>query len=501
MGLENNDMTKYRQIREWVQMMEDEIKELKRTYINATMSETGVAFREDVFNIVLPYTLDYITTKITPEEIIDCIGPYEIIDSVKGEMIYKKDDMSDDYKDFLKNTMKTIKSYSLAIMQLEKEEADIKEKASEIMNEYVHYYASQQLFNDKKEKLRIFKEANELEVDEATRRTTDRRIKILENEISFGFLTERLDKYGDEERERIKKDFFDDKRSMIILNKFRSRAKSFGFKQDIFKFFLNIEENFLPEEYHMYNNLFLVIYMRYVAYASYDIKSDRIYVAAINSAIASLVYHTFEDPQDEKDFIEIIKGIIDKFRGKGTDLESYMDSEFASNNKTYKNHPERIKTDEMNYEVRKGAIFAGFEDYHIDNPYLDKDHIDLDEAQKYLKDKINELKESQLKDIENTVSNENADNIIKDVEKLSDNITSAIDDIESKKSNDNISDDDEHIDETNTEISNEPISQEEPETSDESETIEEGNSEYLSSDDAEINADDISAAVESLSDN
>ena len=183
----DENYSKYSQIREWINLMNDEIKELKQTYMTSITSDTNIAFREEVFDAVLPYTMDYIDNTMTHDEIVKVLGPYEIVDSVTGAKIIPYDEVSTDdgevkeeYSLVLKNTMKTIKEYSLVLLQLEKEEEDIKEKTSEIMNEYIHYLASNQLFTNKEETLRIFKESMEFESDPEVKRVTENRIKVLE---------------------------------------------------------------------------------------------------------------------------------------------------------------------------------------------------------------------------------------------------------------------------------------------------------------------------------
>ena len=188
------------------------------------------------------------------------------------------------------------------------------------------------------------------------------------------------------------------------MDKFYAKMKMFGFKQDLYTYFLNIEETFLDEKYHPFNNLFLFIYARMIAYSDPYNKKDVMFANAINSGLASLVYHKFESTEQELNFKGIIMGIDDYFIG---DREF-----FEKNNTTYEKHPERIE-----YEAGKEDALRKF---YIEKLHsLDVTNFDETLPSKELKaiyeEKYNTLVSTQVEeyDQEQKATEEAAEEVMK----------------------------------------------------------------------------------------
>lgn len=476
----------YKQIRELVLMMNHELEDLKQAYVNSIFTTSEVPFTKGVFDGVLPYTIDNIKSSMEVEDMRKALDPYEIIQNGYPSKLATLSDEK------VKETMINVKSLSLVILQLEKECDDIKKEASSVMNEYMNYLSSQQLIKDKEEKLKLFKEANELEIDDNARRANDRNIKILENQISFAFLTERIDKYGYTEKEKLIDKFFNENKGKLVIDKFKAKAKRLGYNPEIFKYFLNIEENFLPEEYHPFNNFFLSLYMNFGGYCSEDIKSDKIYFASITSAIASLVYHTYPTPEDESKFIDFIKSVIDRFKN---DEEHGLEitDKFKLMNRSYSQHPDRIKADKMRDEIKRNTIFKRLEDLNVENPF--DDDCDVDEAMEYFNKKLDEIKASQLEDYEaaqcesTEVDNDDIEDVIEANASKEDTILNAAETVREKLKDINNGDNDDEDNINNVDDSEEDNLSEETESASESEE-----------EPTDVELDEITKAVESLYD-
>ena len=119
-----------------------------------------------------------------------------------------------------------------------------------------------------------------------------------------------LKKLGKKEIDSIKVAYFDKSKGSYIIDKYKAKIKHFGFEEKLFHYFFNIEENFLEEEYHVYNNLFLFIYMRMVAYSDPYDKTEKMYIQSLTSNLANLIYHRFDSTENEKNFLEIIKRVL-----------------------------------------------------------------------------------------------------------------------------------------------------------------------------------------------
>ena len=102
-----------------------------------------------------------------------------------------------------------------------------------------------------------------------------KKIDTLEKIINGSFITERLDKLGTKEVESIVKTYFNNNKSAYIIERFKNKIEKVGFNSSTYRFFFNIEEKYLPEEYHVYNNLYLFIVMRFIAYININDDADR----------------------------------------------------------------------------------------------------------------------------------------------------------------------------------------------------------------------------------
>ena len=136
-----------------------------------------------------------------------------------------------------------------------------------------------------------------------------------------------------------------------------------------------------------------------IAYSDPYNKKDVMFVNAINSGLASLIYHKFESTEQELNFKGIIMGIDDYFM-------EYRDY-FIENNTTYEKHPERI-----HYESSKEDALKKF---YIDKLHsLDINDFDENISSKELKslyeEKFNTLVDSQLADYDKEEKEKEAEN-------------------------------------------------------------------------------------------
>lgn len=329
------------------------------------------------------------------DDIIDASLPYKIgeienIDEIEIRDIFNKYAIDDTYKydstEKLYEVFTTIKNMSLLLISSEKEYADVKRQSSEIMNDYLNYMSSDKVKEAREERLSKMKELRESETDEIQKKKISSIIEITEASKSFSFVTKRLEKYGEKEIENIMDGFFNDKKGKLMIEKYNSRIKQFGYNPDIYKYFFNIEENFLPEEYYDFNNLFLFIYMRMVAYSDPYKNDDKMFIRALTGGIAELFYHKM-DKEDEKEFIEVIKKTDDYFKEKK--------EFFTENNTTSPNHPERkaqIKhLDEQRIENMKEKLKEL--KYNEEIP----EDISADDLQKIFENYLNKLVDEQIK--------------------------------------------------------------------------------------------------------
>lgn len=362
----------YKIMVEMLNSMKSSLDSLRTSISNRVRDDYKL--KDDIIDASLPYKIDEIEN-IDETEIRDIFNKYAIDETYKNESTEK-----------LYEVFTTIKNMSLLLISSEKEYADVKRQSSDIMNDYLNYMSSDKVKEAREERLLKMKELVESETDEIQKKKINNIIKITEASKSFSFVTKRLEKYGEKEIENIMDGFFNDKKGKLMIEKYNSRIKQFGYNPDIYKYFFNIEENFLPEEYYDFNNLFLFIYMRMVAYSDPYKNDDKMFIRALTGGIAELFYHKM-DKEDEKEFIEVIKKTDDYFKEKK--------EFFIENNTTSPNHPERkaqIKhLDEQRIENMKEKLKELKYDEEI------PEDISADELQKIFENYLNKLVDEQVK--------------------------------------------------------------------------------------------------------
>ena len=242
-----------------------------------------------------------------------------------------------------------------AEMQNEKEK--LLKSATDITDNYFNYVNSAEYRQKQQEKVDSLRKQIDSETDPRKRREIEEMLVAIENTYSLDFLLERLNNPKLNEANNIKNVFFDSKRSSMVMDKFIAKLPRFGYNADIYKMFFNIEEKFLPEEYHDLNNIFLFHVMRYISYTDSYNKIESLYVSTILIRLYNLLYHRYPSNEMEQEFIDFIKKIDDYFM-------PYIEY-FKTYNVTSPNHPRRIQRDEEYEQKRRMMIIASLENAGI----------------------------------------------------------------------------------------------------------------------------------------
>lgn len=323
----------------------------------------------------------------------------------------------------IKNIMKDIKESSLAILTAKVEAEKLKKDSESIINEYLNFMSSSTVQKKRKMRIESMKDAYSQCTDNDEKLKIKKMIDTLESSQSLSFLLNRISLYKDKEIDNIVKSYFDEKSSAYILDRYNKKIAKFNFDHRLYKYFFNIEENFLEEKYHVFNNLFLFIYMRYVSYADPYDKTSKLYVQSLTSEMANLIYHRFDSNDTEQVFIEFIKSLLDKFM-------PYYDK-FNSDNITHPKHPTRVEADTKHEKKRKDALIAHMKQLHIDGY---DENSSADELQNFYNEKMRALIDEQIEKKKENETEDNkikiTDNVFKDLSSQTDNsevITTEID--------------------------------------------------------------------------
>ena len=357
---------------EWNKMLKEETHSiLKNTYGLTNFAIVGI----------IPYTDEKIES-LTLDEIKEFFDKYKNPDVKHVAEIETLEDGI--------HAMKEIKELQMNLYNAEQESDKLKAQSQDILNDYFEYLSSPEIAAARKNRLDKMRSLAEAETDEGKKYSMLRMINSMERADNMEFIFDRL--YADAvgESKRVIESFFDDRRGSYVIQRYKDKITKFGFDVNLYKYFFNLEENFLDEKYHAFNNLFLFYYMGFVAHAKPYDKTDKLFVQSITSAMANMIYHKFNSKIEEQKFIHIIEKFEDDFFRDQYDY-------FMENNTTRPGHPVRV-TATAKYEAdQKAQMIAKMTELGIDGY---DESMSAKEMQKFFNDKMEEMLEAQKKERE-----------------------------------------------------------------------------------------------------
>lgn len=280
------------------------------------------------------------------------------IDSYKSIWSSMNDEPGDDFVKSTKEMFLSYKDSASQIKELEDEKNKITDELKQVTENWFEYVNSAEYKQKKLDKLNELREKAESEADPLAKKKILEMISSMESGQTLQFLFDRIEKNPEIETRAIKDSYFDSAKSQLIIKKFKSRLPRYNYNEDIYKMFFNIEEKFLPEEYHDFNNIFLFHVMRFISHTDTYNKRDSLYVSSILMKLYNLLYHKFGDDDTEIEFLGIIKKFDDYFK-------PYQD-EFKEKNITSPNHPVRKKRMEEQEEKLRVMIIASLQNEGIE---------------------------------------------------------------------------------------------------------------------------------------
>lgn len=363
----------YKVIVDMIKEMEESYKVLRNSLQSSIESRFNL--NADCMEYILPYRMEDIDT-------MDITTIREFLNKYSKSSCTRFDETPESE---VREIFRTVKDAGNLLLGTKREADKLKEESADVLKDYFNYMTSDKVRASRQQRVDALKAALELETDEGEKSIIASKINAIENALNFAFLQERFEKFGDEEVQNIKKGYFDFKSGSYVIDRFKKKITKFGFKEELYKYFFNLEENFLPEEYHVFNNLFLYIYMRMTAYGDPYSKVEKMWVQALTGALANLIYHKFESVENEQEFLHVIMGVLDHF-------EPYRD-EFVENNTTAPGHPARKEAELKHEENQRSILIKKMDELKITG--YDKD-ASVEDLRKYLNDHIDEMIDSQI---------------------------------------------------------------------------------------------------------
>lgn len=227
---------------------------------------------------------------------------------------------------------------------LKKEYQKIIDDKNEAIKEYVEYTHTPEYKEAQRKQYEQLEKDYEKETNPLKKRNIKKILDSYHSSQSYAYIFIRFsdDAAVKEEVRRLVKIFFSRSESEYVLNKYTKVMKAYGFSWEIYRAFLNIEEKFLPSEYHVYNNFFLMWVMRYISHMDKLSKTDKYMVSSVMMALSNLIYHRFDSDEDEKNFIGCIMKLEDYLNNNG------YHERFRDDNSSYHPNISIIKKAEEN---------------------------------------------------------------------------------------------------------------------------------------------------------
>ena len=204
-------------------------------------------------------------------------------------------------------------------------------------------------------KIEAIRAMAEKEPDDVKKKAYLRKLDAIQKSRNLSFLLDRLDdpkinkKDPNAEIKRLVGIFFDKDRGSYLMDRYVTTIRKLKVSTDYHVNLYNIEEKFLPESFHPFNNFFLFVVMSYIAYIDPEDDVDYLYATTALSMMGNLLMGEI-NKEDEKVLMNMIRNIENRILA-----DDDMVAKFRSDNTTWKEHPVRMELDakkeEMKYRV------------------------------------------------------------------------------------------------------------------------------------------------------
>lgn len=319
--------------------MIDKVEELN----NQTMVSLGLS--KEFCEKITTLSDDEISS-ISLVEISQLLDGYGIDDiHIKNEFSKSPSDVPtiEKWKQLLSNIKRSFSIEKEALLNSK----DIDGYIKELYEKQAEYLESDEYKDAYDASIKNLKELATNEPNEIIRKKHISRLTALENSKSLNFLRDRFDKYGEKEVKRLIDIFFDRNRSDILLKRYEKNIEKMHISNKFHITFYNMEEIFLPEEFHPLNNFFLFTVMNFVAYADMNNDVDRLYVSSVFHKLNLLMDGRMNETE-KRLLLKLVKDIDSRLL-----YDESIINLFIEKNIMYKNHPYRIDMEDRIEKIRE----------------------------------------------------------------------------------------------------------------------------------------------------
>lgn len=260
---------------------------------------------------------------------------FELSDSVVREYydaIHTGDEVLDDAgkREYVQYAIDSVKD----IISTENDLAKLEQEANGEIKSYTDYICSEAYDQHRMKNIEMWKSMLEREENPVKARKLQKAIYIAENRFTLIFMFERLNNPATHDMEKVSmiESFFGSTKSNYALQRFAEKCKQFGFSKDLYRYLLDLEERYLDEKYHVFNNFFLFTAVRFIGHCGDDEINE---AKEVVQCMLNLVYNRFYSEDVREIFLSTIRTFLDQFE----DVREIFDEK----NILHPNHPYRIQ--------------------------------------------------------------------------------------------------------------------------------------------------------------
>ena len=292
-------------MRELIQMVKDADEQLHIMEQLTTKMVNDIGYSFDIVYDLHKFSKDQIN-EFTPE----------VLMSIYRKFTLKTSDIPLSYDEkvsAIKTDLLQLWDSADAYFNMINAKNDIDKELQNAMSDYNAYLSSDEMKKREENQLKDLREKVEQEKDQVKKAAYKKKLDIIESSRTFDFMYERMKSLQSKEIDNIVTSFFDKRRSNYIIDRYSNRIKKLGLNSEIYKNLLDIESLFLGDDYYPFNNLFLFIMLRFIAYADVYSDKDSLYCQSILINVSKLKYHKFDSDSDKQLMIALIRKVDDYF--------------------------------------------------------------------------------------------------------------------------------------------------------------------------------------------
>lgn len=286
----------------------------------------------------------------------------EVLDKIEKYRTKLQKKFKEEFSDvYTSKKLECIKAKLLDVLKLvhniensKKQEQKFKEETKENMAEYIAKITSEEYLEKKRTSLKELEEKANALTNEKEKAIILKQVEEQRAADNFTFLFTRFNALGTEETDRIVRNFFSTQRSRATIQRCTAKLKQLGYQNNIWQAFFNLEENFLEEKYHVFNNLFLFQIMSFVAYIEPSKEADKLFAGTLISYTGNLIYGRFSSDVERNRFVKVITDYLDLY-------EPYREK-FEKDNAMAPSHPTRVARMKEEEESVREMIYANLAD-------------------------------------------------------------------------------------------------------------------------------------------